>query len=184
MTLWTLQDSTFGGNDSIVAFSRLYNATVAIHQLNEPLWQVKCESGKDANQPKDQMEIHISYHNGDHYNSVRRADEDRQSISPAKVKLKVSSGLRKRWSTKSEQLTLGWREWSEIPIHWWILKSWRRGQGRGFSPQSLAAFRYFYTPWCLRHFQVNLLKAWRIMCFFRRYSRCMSCHGGTWIEWF
>ncbi len=33
-------DGTFGGNDSIVAFSRMRGVTVVIHQLNEPLWQV------------------------------------------------------------------------------------------------------------------------------------------------
>ncbi len=34
------RDGTFTGNDAIVAFSRLRNVTVVIHQLNEPLWQV------------------------------------------------------------------------------------------------------------------------------------------------
>ena len=34
------QAGTFGGNDSIVAWARLHRATVVIHQLNTPLWQV------------------------------------------------------------------------------------------------------------------------------------------------
>jgi len=62
---------TFGGNDSIVAFARLHNLTVVIHQLNKPLWQIH---GGDNGSP-GLKEAHISYHNGDHYNSVRRSGE-------------------------------------------------------------------------------------------------------------
>ena len=63
------QPCTFGGNDSIVAFARLHDLTVVIHQLDKPLWQVFSEGG---NRNK---ELHISYHNGDHYNSVRKSGE-------------------------------------------------------------------------------------------------------------
>ncbi len=34
------RDGTFAGNDSIVALSRIHSATLVIHQLREPLWQV------------------------------------------------------------------------------------------------------------------------------------------------
>ena len=34
------ESGTFAGNDSIVAFARLHNITVVIHQLNKPLWQI------------------------------------------------------------------------------------------------------------------------------------------------
>ena len=34
------ENGTFAGNDSIVAFARLHNITVVIHQLNKPLWQI------------------------------------------------------------------------------------------------------------------------------------------------
>ncbi|XP_059085347.1 OTU domain-containing protein 3-like [Tigriopus californicus] len=76
------QDGTFGGNDSIVAFSRMLTVTVVIHQLNEPLWQVH-GSPDGSSCP---MELHISYHNGDHYNSVRRIG-DRLGIGPANIKI-------------------------------------------------------------------------------------------------
>ncbi len=38
------RDGTFGGNDSIVAFSRMRKVTVVIHQLNEKLWQVRSKN--------------------------------------------------------------------------------------------------------------------------------------------
>lgn len=74
---------TFGGNDSIVAFARLHDLTVVIHQLNKPLWQVFSEGGNRG------KELHISYHNGDHYNSVRRC-QDLNGSGPALVNLSGS----------------------------------------------------------------------------------------------
>ena len=75
------QPCTFGGNDSIVAFARLHDLTVVIHQLDKPLWQVFSEEGGNRNK-----EIHISYHNGDHYNSVRKSG-DVDGNGPANVHL-------------------------------------------------------------------------------------------------
>ena len=60
------ENGTFGGNDSIVAFARLHSLSVVIHQLGKPVWQIH---GGGEHQ------LHISYHNGDHYNSVRRLGE-------------------------------------------------------------------------------------------------------------
>ena len=34
------RDGTYAGNDGLVAFARANNITIAIHQLNEPLWQI------------------------------------------------------------------------------------------------------------------------------------------------
>ena len=78
------KDGTYGGNECLVAFSRLYDARICIHQvsrrsksnnftidlfivlqLNQPVWTV-CFSDS----PKH--EIHISYHNYEHYSSVRK----------------------------------------------------------------------------------------------------------------
>ncbi|XP_042204290.1 OTU domain-containing protein 3-like [Homarus americanus] len=74
---------TYGGNDCIVAFARLHEVVVVIHQLNAPLWQICGREGK-----KNMAELHISYHNGDHYNSVRRIGDC--TSSPACIKLAVS----------------------------------------------------------------------------------------------
>ncbi|XP_076046392.1 mediator complex subunit 28 [Oratosquilla oratoria] len=73
---------TYAGNDCIVAFARLQGVMVVIHQLNAPLWRISGVEGQ-----KNLRELHISYHNGDHYNSVRRIGDT--SHSPANIKLAV-----------------------------------------------------------------------------------------------
>jgi len=74
------EPGVYGGNDSIVAFARLHNLTAVIHQLNKPLWKI--HGGRNG-LPCDR-EVHISYHNGDHYNSVRRAGDN---IGPARIRV-------------------------------------------------------------------------------------------------
>lgn len=43
---------------------------VVIHQLNERCWVIQGEEYRKTGDPF--RELHISYHNGDHYSSVRR----------------------------------------------------------------------------------------------------------------
>ncbi len=69
-----------------MAFSRLHGVDVVIHQVNAPLWRVE---GAVARVSAAKTELHVSYHNGDHYNSVRRNDE-RNAVAPAAVKITVS----------------------------------------------------------------------------------------------
>jgi len=79
------QDGTYGGNDSIVAFARLHKLTVVIHQLDSPVWEVHGETvdGTSSKSPSLVRQLHISYHNGDHYASVRRVQDN--TDSPANV---------------------------------------------------------------------------------------------------
>ena len=72
---------TYADNDSIVAFARKHNLTVVIHQLNKPLWQI--HGGADG--VPGAAEVHISYHNGDHYNSVRRCGD--AGNTPSRLRL-------------------------------------------------------------------------------------------------
>lgn len=58
-----------------------------IHQLNEALWTVEGNANGRASQ--ETPELHISYHNGDHYNSVRYIGEQPNVKIPAKVKIKT-----------------------------------------------------------------------------------------------
>ncbi|KAL3994117.1 OTU-like cysteine protease family protein [Acanthocheilonema viteae] len=57
---------TYAGQDALVAFARLHEVNIIIHQLNRPLWKI--QGSEDSNAP----ELHLSYHNGEHYSSVRR----------------------------------------------------------------------------------------------------------------
>uniref|UniRef100_A0A915PD13 OTU domain-containing protein n=1 Tax=Setaria digitata TaxID=48799 RepID=A0A915PD13_9BILA len=57
---------TYAGQDALVAFARLHEVNIIIHQLNRPLWKI--QGSEDNNAP----ELHLSYHNGEHYSSVRR----------------------------------------------------------------------------------------------------------------
>jgi hypothetical protein len=77
------QSGTFAGNDAIVAFARLHNVTVVIHQLDSPAWLI--QPSNEASYAPSGREIHIAYHNGDHYNSVRKLGDN--SDAPANVKL-------------------------------------------------------------------------------------------------
>ena len=73
--------STYGGNDSIVAFARNHGVNIVIHQLNEPRWVIY---GGDYIKNGHARELHISYHNGEHYSSVRRINDN--TTEPAWVK--------------------------------------------------------------------------------------------------
>ena len=57
----------FAGNESIVAFARLHNIDVIIHQLGKVPWTI---NGGPENTSGTKT-LHLSYHNGNHYNSVR-----------------------------------------------------------------------------------------------------------------
>lgn len=72
---------TYAGNDAIVAFARKNNVNVVIHQLNAPIWTIKgCES-------PNARQLHIAYHNGDHYSSIRKLADN--SKKPTNIKLSV-----------------------------------------------------------------------------------------------
>ncbi|XP_049611326.1 OTU domain-containing protein 3 isoform X1 [Syngnathus scovelli] len=81
------QPGTFAGNDAIVAFARSQQVKVVIHQLNTPLWEI--------NGTEKQMcrELHIAYRYGDHYDSVRRIDENTESCG--QIHIQVSSKQKK-----------------------------------------------------------------------------------------
>uniref|UniRef100_A0A0N5AG34 OTU domain-containing protein n=1 Tax=Syphacia muris TaxID=451379 RepID=A0A0N5AG34_9BILA len=70
---------TYAGQDALVAFARLHQVNIVIHQLNSPLWQI--EGSEDMNAP----ELHLSYHNGEHYSSVRYFGD--LENAPAQVRL-------------------------------------------------------------------------------------------------
>lgn len=63
------QPGTYADNGCLVAFARLYQVNINIHQLNMPIWTI---SGVATMATKAQpRELHLSYHNGEHYSSIR-----------------------------------------------------------------------------------------------------------------
>jgi len=82
------RDGTYAGNDVIVAFARAYDVTIVIHQLNEPLWQIH---GSSNGEKSCENELHISYHNGDHYNSIRKRGQVHTGAPPS-IKINIKSG--------------------------------------------------------------------------------------------
>ncbi|KAM8927880.1 OTU domain-containing protein 3 [Pelodytes ibericus] len=67
------QPGTFAGNDTIVAFARNNQVNVVIHQLNNPLWQIR------GTEKTNSRELHIAYRYGEHYDSVRRVNDNTES---------------------------------------------------------------------------------------------------------
>jgi hypothetical protein len=59
----------YGGNDCLVATARLYKLEINVHQLDQPIWKV---SGLTCAANGQLKQIHLSYHNGEHYSSVRQ----------------------------------------------------------------------------------------------------------------
>ncbi|XP_036888686.1 OTU domain-containing protein 3 isoform X2 [Sturnira hondurensis] len=84
---------TFAGNDAIVAFARNHQLNVVIHQLNAPLWQIR---GTDKSNVR---ELHIAYRYGEHYDSVRRINDN--SEAPAHLQTDI---LHQDESNKREKI--------------------------------------------------------------------------------
>ena len=73
---------TYAGNDAIVAFAKLHEVNVIIHQLDAPSIEIKGNYDVNARQ------LHISYHNGDHYSSVRRLNDS--TNKPVNIRISSS----------------------------------------------------------------------------------------------
>jgi hypothetical protein len=72
------EDGEWGGNAELQAMSLGFRVNIVIHQLDKPRWEV-------VNWPLSQKTIHLSYHNGEHYSSVRpREGHKLPSVSEAK----------------------------------------------------------------------------------------------------
>nr|XP_038966555.1 OTU domain-containing protein 3 isoform X2 [Rattus norvegicus] len=121
---------TFAGNDAIVAFARNHQLNVVIHQLNAPLWQIisKCLSfrlqqtwvcfwvshQKEPVQSRGQIrgtdkssarELHIAYRYGEHYDSVRRINDN--SEAPAHLLTDFQMLHQDRTNKKEKMKTQG-----------------------------------------------------------------------------
>ena len=75
------QTGTYGGNDCLVAFSRLQEVDIFLHQIDQPVWKV---NGAFFNS-KNIIQIHLAYHNGEHYSSIRKIGD--LSNTPANIRI-------------------------------------------------------------------------------------------------
>jgi len=79
------QPGTYGGHDALVAFARMFKVNIVIHQLNSPLWQI--EGG-----PNGCSQLHLSYHNGEHYSSVRLVGDTSETSANVRIAINASGG--------------------------------------------------------------------------------------------
>ncbi|XP_062821633.1 OTU domain-containing protein 3 isoform X2 [Anolis carolinensis] len=91
------QPGTFAGNDAIVAFAKNNQVNVVIHQLNAPLWQIRGTDKANA------RELHIAYRYGEHYDSVRKINDNEEA--PARLQTEM---LCRKDSGKKEEFP--WKE--------------------------------------------------------------------------
>lgn len=110
---------TYAGNDAIVAFARLYQVNVVIHQLNSPFLLIQ---GPKTN-IQSTKQIHISYHNGDHYSSVRKVDDNTES--PANIKLKIGGDPQTKKRKNTSTNTQWSNKWGHPPL-WQSCQSCQR----------------------------------------------------------
>eukprot|EP01022_Parablepharisma_sp_SALTPOND_P026862 TRINITY_DN65088_c0_g1_i1.p4 TRINITY_DN65088_c0_g1~~TRINITY_DN65088_c0_g1_i1.p4 ORF type:complete len:156 (+),score=17.76 TRINITY_DN65088_c0_g1_i1:519-986(+) len=66
------RDGIWGGNMEIQAFATLFSMNVVVHMLNQPPYLFTVDNPKRA--------VHMSYHQGQHYNSVRWTDDMNDNI--------------------------------------------------------------------------------------------------------
>eukprot|EP00271_Cylindrocystis_brebissonii_P002017 TRINITY_DN1235_c7_g1_i1.p1 TRINITY_DN1235_c7_g1~~TRINITY_DN1235_c7_g1_i1.p1 ORF type:complete len:404 (+),score=76.15 TRINITY_DN1235_c7_g1_i1:322-1533(+) len=80
------EDSTWAGHMELQALSVMVHCNICIHRFEEPRWHIH-------NFPVQHTRtLHISYHDGEHYNSVRLIDDD--SPEPARlITLEADKGL-------------------------------------------------------------------------------------------
>ncbi|KAG0528036.1 hypothetical protein BDA96_06G284100 [Sorghum bicolor] len=81
-----LKDGTWAGHMELQAASLLTRRNICIHMLNSPRWYINNFSGREATNM-----VHLSYHHGEHYNSVRlREDPCQGPAMPVVIKTDVN----------------------------------------------------------------------------------------------
>ncbi|XP_051895311.1 OTU domain-containing protein 3 [Pristis pectinata] len=81
---------TFVGNDVIVAFARNNQVNIVIHQLNAPLWQVFGTRKSNA------AELHIAYRYGEHYDSVRKVNDNSEAPANLRTEMLIKDDSKKK----------------------------------------------------------------------------------------
>ncbi|CAL5070667.1 unnamed protein product [Urochloa decumbens] len=96
-----LKDGTWAGHMELQAASLLTRRNICIHMLNSPRWYINNFAGREATNM-----IHLSYHHGEHYNSVRlREDPCQGPAMPVLIKMDANiSSTNNNAQTKAKDL--------------------------------------------------------------------------------
>jgi OTU domain-containing protein 3 len=65
-------EGEWGGHMELIALSKALRVNLCVHQLDEARWEI-------TSFPPTRRRLHVSYHDGNHYNSVRLASDDASS---------------------------------------------------------------------------------------------------------
>lgn len=81
-----IKDGTWAGNLELQAASLVFKRNICIHRANYPRWYISNFNDRETTM------IHLSYHDGEHYNSVRLQDDSCEG--PAKpIVIKVDANV-------------------------------------------------------------------------------------------
>ncbi|KAK4471257.1 hypothetical protein MN116_004702 [Schistosoma mekongi] len=81
---------TYGGHECIIAVSRYFSVSIIIHQLKQKPWLAGIPViDKALTKVSTYPQLHLAYHNGEHYSSVRVFGDN--SSSPTKIKICLST---------------------------------------------------------------------------------------------
>lgn len=95
-----LKDGTWAGHMELQAASLLTRRNICIHMLNSPRWYIHNFSGREATNM-----VHLSYHHGEHYNSVRlREDPCEGPAMPVVIKTDANIASSSHAQTKAKDL--------------------------------------------------------------------------------
>jgi len=78
------RNATWGGHLEIQACCMLYQVNITIHQLNQARWELNYPGMPTRT-------IHFSYHQGQHYSSVRMIGDVNRSGAPQSIELQIKS---------------------------------------------------------------------------------------------
>lgn len=71
-------EGEWGGHMELIALSKALRVNLCVHQLDAARWEI-------TNFPPSRRRLHVSYHDGNHYNSVRLASDDKASRAESMV---------------------------------------------------------------------------------------------------
>eukprot|EP00878_Enallax_costatus_P046915 GHUV01057234.1.p1 GENE.GHUV01057234.1~~GHUV01057234.1.p1 ORF type:complete len:165 (+),score=47.85 GHUV01057234.1:554-1048(+) len=101
------KEGVWAGHMELQAASLLLQANIHVYQAGQPRWAM-------VNFPKGCRELHLSYHDGEHYNSIRRIDDYNPGPPELIDSLATAAdaeGLQQSWSAADEALV------AAVPAH-------------------------------------------------------------------